>query len=221
LINLVNILILIEKISKFTKSNIDKGKTPLDIYNLCSIIRESFCCSYSIRKDNNLYIYIESTHILIKFEGNSLRYLGSDERSQALLLNKALDKINGAEKINFKGMQKTTPGIFVKRLLNGESILENINNLINNKILVISEFEKENIHTNIINLEDLDDLREYCYVFPIPYNSQSKFDFLRIINEKYKLIYTNLSSIKGIENKILYVNFLIDQKENTNIDRKV
>jgi len=218
---LVNILILIEKISKFTKSNIDKGKTPLDIYNLCSIIRESFCCSYSIRKDNNLYIYIESTHILIKFEGNSLRYLGSDERSQALLLNKALDKINGAEKINFKGMQKTTPGIFVKRLLNGESILENINNLINNKILVISEFEKENIHTNIINLEDLDDLREYCYVFPIPYNSQSKFDFLRIINEKYKLIYTNLSSIKGIENKILYVNFLIDQKENTNIDRKV
>lgn len=221
MINLVNILILIEKISKFTKSNIDKGKTPLDIYNLCSIIRESFCCSYSIRKDNNLYIYIESTHILIKFEGNSLRYLGSDERSQALLLNKALDKINGAEKINFKGMQKTTPGIFVKRLLNGESILENINNLINNKILVISEFEKENIHTNIINLEDLDDLREYCYVFPIPYNSQSKFDFLRIINEKYKLIYTNLSSIKGIENKILYVNFLIDQKENTNIDRKV
>ena len=218
---MVNILILIEKISKFTKSNIDKGKTPLDIYNLCSIIRESFCCSYSIRKDNNLYIYIESTHILIKFEGNSLRYLGSDERSQALLLNKALDKINGAEKINFKGMQKTTPGIFVKRLLNGESILENINNLINNKILVISEFEKENIHTNIINLEDLDDLREYCYVFPIPHNSQSKFDFLRIINEKYKLIYTNLSSIKGIENKILYVNFLIDQKENTNIDRKV
>jgi len=218
---LVNILILIEKISKFTKSNIDKGKTPLDIYNLCSIIRESFCCSYSIRKDNNLYIYIESSHILIKFEGNSLRYLGSDERSQALLLNKALDKINGAEKINFKGMQKTTPGIFVKRLLNGESILENINNLINNKILVISEFEKENIHTNIINLEDLDDLREYCYVFPIPHNSQSKFDFLRIINEKYKLIYTNLSSIKGIENKILYVNFLIDQKENTNIDIKV
>ncbi len=123
MINLVNILILIEKISKFTKSNIDKGKTPLDIYNLCSIIRESFCCSYSIRKDNNLYIYINSIHILIKFEGNSLRYLGSDERSQALLLNKALDKINEAEKINFQGMQKSTPGIFVKRLLNGESIL--------------------------------------------------------------------------------------------------
>ena len=221
MINLVNILVLIEKISKFTKNNIDKGKTPLDIYNLCSIIRESFCCSYAIRKDNNLYIYIDSTHILIKFEGNSLRYLGSDERSQALLLNKALDKIKGAEKISIRRMQKSTPGIFVKRLLNGESILENINNLNNNKIMVVSEFEKENIHKNIINLEDLDDLREYCYVFFIPHNSQSIFDFLGIINEKCKLKYTDLSAIKGIENKILYVNFLIDQKDNTDIDIKV
>jgi len=218
---LVNILVLIEKISKFTKSNIDKGKTPIDIYNLCSIIRESFCCSYAIRKDNNLYIYIDSTHILIKFEGNSLRYLGSDERSQALLLNKALDKIRGAEKISIQRMQKSTPGIFVKRLLNGESIFENINNLNDNKIMVVSEFEKENILKNIINLEDLDDLREYCYVFPIPHNSQSVFDFLRIINKKCKLKYTDLSAIKGIENKILYVNFLIDQKESTDIEIKV
>ena len=187
MIRLVNFLFFIEDIPDYSKKDIDNGHTPLNVYQVCSIIRESFCCSYSIRKDNNLYIYIDSTHILIKFEGNSLRYLGSDERSQALLLNKALDKINGAEKINFKGMQKSTPGIFAKRLLNGESILENINNLNNNKILVISEFEKENIHKNIFNLEDLDDLREYCYVFPIPHNSQSIFDFLRIINEKCKL----------------------------------
>ncbi len=87
--------------------------------------------------------------------------------------------------------------------------------------MVISEFEIENIHRNIINLEDLDDLREYCYVFPIPHNSQSIFDFLRIINEKCKLKYTDISAIKGIENKILYVNFLIDQKESTDIDIKV
>ncbi|MBY8988481.1 MAG: hypothetical protein KGD61_08500 [Candidatus Lokiarchaeota archaeon] len=215
---MVNILILIEKISNFTKSTIDKGKTPLDIYNLCSIIRESFCCSYSIRKSNNLYIYIYSTQILIKFEGSSLRYLGSDERSQALLLKKARDKIKSVEKINFQGMQKSTPGIFVKRLLNGESILENINDLHNDKILVINEYEKENMRTNIINLEDLDNLKVFCYIFPFPQNSQSIADFLGLIDEKYILIYTNLSNIKGIENKILYVNFLIDQKENTDIE---
>ena len=45
--------------------------------------------------------------------------------------------------------------------------------------------------------------------------------FLGSINKKYKLKYSNLSSIKGVENKILYVNFLIDQKENMDIDIKV
>lgn len=218
MIRLVNFLLFIKNISDYSKKVIDNGQTPLDIYNLCSIIRESFCCSYSIRKNNNLYIYIDSFQILIKFEGSSLRYLGSDERSQALLLRKALDKIIGVEKTNFLGMQKSTPGIFVKRLLNSKSVLENINDLHNDKILIIDEFEKENTHSNLINLEDLDKLSEYCYIFPFPQNSQSTVDFLSMVDEKYKLIYTYLSNIKGIENKILYVNFLIDQKENTDIE---
>jgi len=211
---LVNILILIEKISKFTKNAIDKGKTPVDIYKLCSIIRESFCCSYSIRKDNNLYIYICSSHILILFEGISLRYLGSDERSQAILLNKAFDKANGLEKTTGQRMLKSTPGIFVKRLINGESILENINDLHDDKIIVVTESEEENTDVSIINLEDLDNIGHYCYIFPFLLNTQNTVNFLEKIDEKYKLIYINLLNIKGIENKILYVNFLIDQKEN-------
>ena len=221
MIRLVNFLLFIDELSDYSKKVIDNGQTPLDVYLVCSIIRESFCCSYSIRKDNNLYIYVDSTHILIKFEGNSLRYLGSDERSQALLLKKALDKISGVEKINMERIQKSTPGIFVKRLLNGESILENINDLHNDKILVINDFEEENMITNITNLEDLDNLRDYCYIFPFPQKSQSIVDFLGRINDKYKLIYSNLSNIKGIENKILYVNFLIDQIENSDIERNL
>ncbi|NVM18961.1 MAG: hypothetical protein HWN80_14700 [Candidatus Lokiarchaeota archaeon] len=215
---MVNFLLFIENISDYSKKVIDNGQTPLDVYNVCSIIRESFCCSYSIRKDNNLYIYIDSTHILIKFKGNSLRYLGSDERSQALLLKRALDKLNGVEAIKSQRMQKSTPGIFVKRLLNGESILENIIDLYNDKIIVINEFEKENMQSDIINLEELDNLREYCYIFHFPQNLRSLVDFLRLIDEKYKLKYANLSNIKGVENKILYVNFLIDQKENIDKD---
>lgn len=219
MINLVNILILIEKISKFTKNTIDKGKTPFDIYKLCSIIRESFCYSYSIRKDNNLYLYIYSTHILILFEGTSLRYLGSDERSQALLLNRALDKANGLQEIKFGTMLKSTPGIFVKRMLNAESIFENINDLLNNKIIFVCEFLEEKTDINLINLENLDNLSHYCYIFPFLLNTQSIVNFLDKIDEKYKLTYTNLSNIKGIENKVLYINFLIDQKENR--DRKI
>ena len=156
MIRLVNFLLLIENISDYSKKVIDNGKTPLDVYNVCSIIRESFCCSYSIRKGNNLYIYIDSTHILMKFTGKSLRYLSSDERSQALLLKRALDRLNGVETITSLGMQKSTPGIYVKRLVKGESIFENIIDLYNEKIIVIKEFEKENMESDIINLEELD-----------------------------------------------------------------
>ena len=220
MITLVNFLILIEKISKFSKNTIDKGKTPLDIYKLCSIIREAFCCSYTIRKNNNLYFYVDSSKILIKFEGTSLRYLGSDERSQALLLKRALDRINGLEKNNGQKMQRSTPGIFIKRLQNSESILENIHNLYYDKIIVINGFKKENTNRNIIYLEDLDRLSDYCYVLPFPQNSQGTVDFLRIMDNKLNLVFTNLSHIKGIEDKILYVNYLIDQKKNLETEIK-
>jgi tRNA pseudouridine-54 N-methylase len=210
---LVIILILIDKISKFTKNNIDSGRTPLDVYNLCSIIRESFCSSYSIRKNNNLYIYFDSIQILIKFEGKSLRYLGPDERSQALLLKRALDIINGSEKSNFQRMQKSTPGIFVKKLFNSESILENITDLYNDKIIVINEIEEEIMESDTINLEELDNLGIYCYIFPFPQSSRSTVEFFKRIDDKYKFKHTNLLEINGIENKILYINFLIDQKE--------
>lgn len=212
MIRLANFLLFIEKISEYSKKVIDNGQTPLDVYNVCSIIRESFCCSYSIRKDNNLYIYIDSTHILIKFEGKSLRYLGSDERSQALLLKRALDKSNEIEKINLR-MQRSTPGIFVQRFLSSESILENIIDLYNDKIIVINEFEKENMESDIIYLEELDNLGDYCYIFPFPQNSRSTIEILRKIDEKYKLKYANLSKINGIENKILFINFIIDRIE--------
>ena len=106
-------------------------------------------------------------------------------------------------------MQKSTPGIFIKNLFNKDSILENIIDLYNNKIIVINKFKKE----NIINLIELENLWEYSYVFPFPENSQSRIDFLKKINENYRLKYANLSKIEGIENKILYINFLIDQKK--------
>jgi len=192
LIRLVNFLLYIENVSDYSKKDIDNGHTPLDIYQVCSIIRESFCCSYSIRKNN----------------------LGSDERSQALLLKKALDNINCLGKLDSQRWQKSTPGIFVKRLLNSESILENIIDLYNDKIIVIKEFEKDFMKSDIINLGELDNLMEFCYIFPFPQNSRIIEDFLGRIEGRYKIDYVNLAKIRGIENKILYVNFLIDQKEN-------
>jgi hypothetical protein len=215
LISLVDFLILIDEISEFSKRTIDLGRTPLDIYNICSIIRESFCCSYSIRKNNNLYIYIDSFQILIKFEGKSLRYLSSDERSQALLLKRALTKINSRENTKSNNMHISTPGIFVKRIVRDESILENIFDLNYDKLIIVNEFPEENLVFFNKNLEDLNSLGDHCFVFPFPQNSQSSFDLLRALDNKYRFKYTNLFDIKGIENKMLYLNFLIDQRENS------
>lgn len=216
MINLVNFLILIEKFPKFSKSDVDVGKTPIYVYNLCSIIRESFCLSYSIRKNNNLYLYFESLQLLMKYKGKKLRFLGSDERSQAILLNKALEKINGDEKVKTQEWEKSTPGIFVKRLSNSGSILENINNILHNKIVFIAEFENKDLYPDVINLDDLDDMSVYCYILPYSQNSQSSLRFLQVIKENYNLKYINLSNIKGIENKILYINFRIDQSKDIN-----
>lgn len=213
---MVNFLILLEKNPKFSKSNIDVGKTPIYVYNLCSIIRESFCLSYSIRKNNNLYLYFKSLQLLIKYEGNKLRFLGSDERSQALLLKRALEKKNGNEKVKNQEWEKSTPGIFIKRIPNSGSILERINNILHNKIVFIAEFENKNLYPDVINLDDLDDMSEYCYIFPYSQNSQSSLRFLQVIKEKYSLKYINLSNIKGIENKILYINYQIDQSKDIN-----
>ena len=215
MISLVNFLILIDEISEFSKRTIDLGRTPLDIYNICSIIRESFCCSYSIRKNNNLYIYIDSYQILIKFEGKSLRYLSSDERSQALLLKRALTKINSCENTKSNIMHVSTPGIFVKRIVRDESILENVSNLNYDKLMIISRFPEENLVFFNKNLDDLNSLEDYCFVFPFPQNSHSAFDLLRKVDNKYRFKCTNLFDIEGIENKILYLNFLIDQRENS------
>jgi hypothetical protein len=158
---------------------------------------------------------------LIKFAGASLRYMGSDERSQALLLKKALDKLTNIEKSKSQKMAKSTPGIFVKRLQNGESILGNIKGMEYDKIVVFEELKKKNKRTITRVIEDLDKLSKYCYIYLFPQNSKKGIDLLRSIDEEYNLIYINLSTIKAIEDKILYVNFLIDQKEKSDVKIKL
>jgi hypothetical protein len=152
----------------------------------------------------------------MKYDGKRLRFLGSDERSQALLLKRALEKINGDGKVKTQEWKKSTPGIFVKRLPNDISILENINNILHYKIVFIAEFEDKNLYADAIKLDDLDDMDGYCYIFPYSQNLQSSLRFSQLIKENYNLKYINLSNIKGIENKILYINFRIDQSKDIN-----
>ena len=201
-----------ESVSKYTKGDIDEGKTPLDVYTLCAIVRESFCISYTIRKDNNFYLYNETDHLLIKIEGKSLRYLGSDERSQALLLLRAFAKIENNENNNDREWIKSTPGIFVKKLPSSELILENINGNFNDNRIFITDISKENFKLNVKYGENIDENSSCCYLFSFSQESITFLKFLQKVNEECTLKNIDLSKIRGIENKILYINFLYDHR---------
>ncbi|MFX1374919.1 MAG: hypothetical protein ACFFA0_03825 [Promethearchaeota archaeon] len=202
---MVNFLLLSEKIINYTKNQIDRGFTPQKVYELCSCIRETFCLSYSIRKNNNLYIYFQEENLLINFMGQELRYLGPDERSQALLLQKAINKgisIKSTAKIEKK---ESTPGIYVRKFSEDSSYFHYFNSIIkgNTYFIINQQFETEieNIEdTNFIVIPNYDTSTQETGLI-------NRFRYMKNIN------FLSLSKIKPIENKILYINFLKDHQE--------
>ena len=198
MIDLVTFLISIDKISSFNKKVIDKGKTPLDVYNLCSCIREIFCLSYAIRKENDFYIAINQNFLIIKLIGKSLRYLGSDERSQAILLLKALEI---QEAIPHNKWINSTPGIFIKKTINLEQFLTSIQEM-GEKFFLIDDIDsnlKKNTsytikHQDVIILDE----------------SREKNLDLHHLGEIERI---HLPKTFSLENKILYINYQLDQQE--------
>lgn len=210
----MDFLIFVEKVSKYTKSDIDEGRTPLDIYTLCAIIRESFCISYTIRKNNNFYLYVEADHLFIKIEGKSVRYLGSDERSQSLLLLRALTKIDTHGNFNDQEWIKSTPGICVKKLQGLDLILENLNSSFNDQRMFFTENLKDNVNQKVKDGEIIDVDSSHCYLFSFSQESIGFLNFLQKVNEECSLKNIDLTKISGIENKVLYLNFLYDHRNN-------
>jgi tRNA pseudouridine-54 N-methylase len=217
---LVNFLLLLEKITQYNKKIIDKGLTPQKIYELCSCIRETFCLSYSIRKDNNLLLYFQNEHILVSFIGEALRYLGPDERSQALLLEKALNKAN---RINFNvrnGRKQSTPGIYVLKFLDHPSFLGYINSLVIGNVYVITDKEEfikkeRDIYTRNINFEFFIDRN--LFIIPMYEDFIGDSKILDLFKEMKNIKFFSLSKIKLIENKILYINYRKDHQESVRL----
>ena len=214
---MVNFVLLIHNFTKYSKKDIDKGNTPLDIYNLCSSIRETFCLSYSIRKNNNLYFYLQNSYELIKFEGKSLRFLGPDERSQALLLNKALLRTN--QLTYFENWVKSTPGIFVRKFKDESRVLNYFRILLEERAIMISEVEsKENDFLSLLTLIGLKEIENYFFLLPTYKKINILNDFIRNLAKNIKITYISFPSITSIENKILNINYLIDRIRNTNLN---
>ena len=215
MINLANFLLIIEEIIDFTKKDIDIGYTPPLIYKICSCIREAFCLSYAIRKNNNLYLYFQKEKILIKFEDSRLRYLGPDERSQALLLKKALDKnISNNNSIGNRWI-KSTPGIYSKSFLDDFSFVDYLDSSVQDPIIFIYDeidsMDKNNI-PEIMNINSLENLRDIFYIIPTyPFSEKNNIIKLMLSLTNIKLV--TISKIRSIQDKILYINYLIDKTQ--------
>ncbi len=214
MITLVNFLLLIKNISEYSKKDIDKGETPYDVYILCACIREAFCLSYAIRKDNNLYFYLQEKYTLIKFSGNKLRYLGPDERSQTLLLEKALTKANQEFNIRDKKWVKSTPGIFIKRFFDDNSFLSFYKSIRKEKSYIIVDPnknpDKEINSTNSKN-DLLEIMEDNFYIIPTYSISKENSKTIELFKELKNIKILSLSKVKSLENKILYINFKKDQ----------
>ncbi len=230
---MVNFLVLIAKIIDFTKNDIDKGNTPSEMYKICSSIRTSFCLSYDIRKNNTLFLYFQEDKVLVKFEGNQLRYLGPDERSQALLLNKALNKIDQYKNLSNMDWIKSTPGIYVKTFQNDHSFILWLKSLNLKHVACISNSNFNFIfefpflaHTydfpKITSFSNLENLVENFFIISI--NSHDNSLLIKFLTSLVKVFpsmlehitLTPLNKITAIEDKILHINFQIDYQESIN-----
>lgn len=203
---MVTFLLLVNNITLYSKNDIDKGKTPFEIYKLCSCIRETFCLSYSIRKNNTLYLYFQNEHLLIQFKGEKLRYLGPDERSQALLLKKAINLAKHYKNLIYKDWMKSTPGIFVKGFKDHKKFLSFLKSISMGNSYLILDNETDFI---TFSNENLGNLSELLFIIPTYTISSEIFELFQNLKN---LTRGNLSKIEGVENKILYINFQIDHQ---------
>ena len=209
---MVNFLLLLENVIEYDKKTIDRGLTPQEVYELCSCIRETFCISYSIRKDNNLYIYLQNFHNLISFIGKKLRFLGPDERSQALLLYKALKIARKNKYLTEKRITESTPGIYVTKFLNDLDFIgymkSKIRGLYYNLIDREKPIKEQLVRPNLV--EKLEDINNNNLYILAPHLENPNFSDL--IKEMKNIKVLSLSKIKSTENKILYINYSKDRQ---------
>jgi len=206
---LVNFLLLLGKSPQYNKEIINKGLTPQIVYKLCSCIRETFCLSYSIRKENNLFLYFQKEHILISFIGTELRYLGPDERSQALLLEKALNKANKTNLSVNEVRKQSTPGIYFNKFWDDKSFKNYLNSHFSEEFALIIKN-----HSSLPTIKDFEDIKlitEFFYIIPIDLITKNKLNLIQMIIESDKITLIKIPKANSSNDKILYINFKADK----------
>ncbi|MEA1984800.1 MAG: tRNA (pseudouridine(54)-N(1))-methyltransferase TrmY [Euryarchaeota archaeon] len=107
---------------------------------LCRCVNTSLFLSHDMRRDVQVHLVLlgdPDPGKIVRFDGETLRYLSPDERSSGSLIKKALQKTAGDMEV------RSTPGVFIRR--GGLDTL-------------LSEFKEQGI-TLIYLREDGDDIR--------------------------------------------------------------
>jgi hypothetical protein len=188
------------------------GYTPQKIYEICGCIREHFCLSYNIRKNNNLYIYFVTEDFSVKFIGEELKYLGPDERSQALLLNKAINKREVSLNSLDKHWINSTPGIYAKKFVSFDRFIEELSNLIRKRFHIIinriGKFEKYlDVDYKDLTKENIESESLITIFLNENFPMTILMDILKDFNDPVILY---LPKIREAQNKVLYINFLLE-----------
>jgi len=216
LIKVTEFLLIVKKISKYSKLEINEGKIPPDVYIICSCIRNAFCLSYSIRKKNTFYLYILESNLIIKFDGKNLRYLGPDERSQSLLLEKALSLSNQRLSQHQNDWHESTPGIFMKNLPSNHHIVDFCDSLTMEWIVIFVEDVNSFPDFMEITPNKLLQLQENLFIFTLGPINLRDLNIIHLLSESKEAITYQLPLIKAVEDKILYINFQIDRLKEQN-----
>ena len=215
---MTDFLLILNNLSKFSKLDIDKGKTPLDVYRICSCIRNIFCLSYSIRKSNIFYLSILNNHLIVKFDGMKLRYLGPDERSQSLLLNKALSISDQREWTNQDYWLQSTPGIFIKKLPTNQNLVDFCNSLVKNSLIIFSNISLSIPRFLELTPKIIKQLERNLLIFTFNIDDSKIIKFSDQLSKSDNVISYKFPSIKTFEDKVLYINFQIDRFRDENND---
>jgi tRNA pseudouridine-54 N-methylase len=213
---LINFLILIESILNYSKHDIDLGHTPKIIIQLCLCLKEAFFLTKKIRKCVNFYIYIIENEILIKFEGKKLKYLGPDERSQSILLEKALQKNFLIKNSNSNIFIKSTPGIFVKKT-KFEVFIKNQKDVHTLIVLKSSLEEKIEDLEVITEIKKCTNPKSSIFICILNCNKKKIDDYITDLKSSKRIIALDLLNKKNknlsYSDQILFINHYFDEQE--------
>src|SRR5271157_5089495 len=101
---------------EFTKKDIDACNVSPEWSAACDAIRAVFFLSRSIRKERDAWLSFSALGMLLVLSGWSIRYLGPDERSMLMLVDKAMGALklqsrNKNSTLSENNWIKSTPGV--------------------------------------------------------------------------------------------------------------